>query len=140
MRSDDDTTWIQVEIDGVTAKAVNYNKMTGNIEKDDIVILNTTAVDLSLGTGGYHFVLFNYSHESRTVEGKGHIMKLRYSPYQLKCLTAEEEESPYHDLFNEFDNLNKKIFIVGTLHSMLAPLSSMIKWLKPELRDRKSVV
>ena len=134
MRRDDNTTWIQVDIGGVIFKAVNYDNLTGSIEIDDNVILNTTAVDLSLGTGGYHFVLFNYSNESRTIEGEGHIMKLRYTPYQLKCLTAEEEVSQYHDLFNDFDNLNKKIFIVGTLHSMLAPLASMIKWLNPTLR------
>ncbi len=61
-------------------------------------------------------------------------MKLRYTPYQLKCLTAEEEVCPYHDLFNEFNDLNKNVFIVGTLHSMLAPLASMMKWLNPELK------
>lgn len=134
MRKDDSTTWVQVDIDGKLAKAVNYNDLTGSINVNDNIILNTTAVDLSLGTGGYHFVIFNYSNESRRIHGNGHIMKLRYTPYQIKCLTAEEEASPYHDLFNEFEDLNKKVFIVGTLHSMLAPLASMIKWLNPELK------
>lgn len=134
MRKDKDTTWVEVNIDGDLSKAINYSELTGPVDIGDELILNTTAVELSLGTGGYHFVIFNYSNENSKIEGKGHIMKLRYTPFQLKCLAAEEEDSPYHELFNEFTSLNGSVFIVGTLHSMLAPLASMLKWLKPSLK------
>ncbi len=60
-------------------------------------------------------------------------MKLRYTPFQIKCLTAEEEASPYHEKFINFKSLDGSIFIVGTLHSMLAPIACMIKWLDPEI-------
>lgn len=134
LKKDDNTIWISVDIDGIRAKAVNYSNLTGNVNINDYVILNTTALELKLGTGGYHFVIYNYSNESRTSDDGGHIMKLRYTPFQLKCLTAEEEDSPYHEIFNSINSLNGKIFIVATLHSMLAPIASMLKWLKPELR------
>lgn len=91
-------------------------------------------MELSLGTGGYHFVMYNYSNESKDLEGKGHIMKLRYTPMQFKCLTIEEEDSEYHNVFNTFENLNGSIFVVGTLHSMLAPIACMIKWMAPNLK------
>ena len=31
-------------------------------------------------------------------------------------------------VFNNFKSLDNHIFIVGTLHSMLAPIVSMLKW------------
>lgn len=114
-------------------KAVNYKKITGEIKIGDEVILNTTAVELSLGTGGYHYVLYNYSNERKKLKNNGHIMKLRYTPLQIKCLTAEEEDSPYHEKFLNFKSLDGSIFIVGTLHSMLAPIACMIKWIDPKL-------
>lgn len=96
-------------------------------------MVNTTAVELSLGTGGFHYVIYNYNNDRKKLEGKGHIMKLRYTPLQIKCLTAEEESSPYHEKFLKFKSLEGSIFIVGTLHSMLAPIACMIKWLDPKV-------
>ena len=118
---------------GEIAKAVNYDKLTGPIKKGDTVILNTTAVDLGLGTGGYHFVIFNYSNRVKTASDKGHIMKLRYTPLQIRCLAAEEEDSPYHTEFNRFTSLDGHIFLIGSLHSMLGPVSAMLKWCNEEL-------
>ena len=127
-------SWIKVKIGDEIFKAVNYNDMTGAINVGDIVIVNTTAVELSLGTGGYHFVMFNYSNESKGLEGKGHIMKLRYTPFQIKCLSAEEQDSEYHHVFNNFASLNNHICVIGTLHSMLAPIASTIKWMNKDIK------
>lgn len=132
---DDQITWISVDMDGETAKAVNYNAMTGCINIGDKVVLNTTAVELGLGTGGYHFVIYNKKHKEQTISSdSGHIMKLRYTPLQFKCFAAEEQDSKYHDRFNDFKSLDNSVYIVGTLHSMLAPIASVIKWLRPELK------
>ena len=133
-KKEDSITWLKVNIDGEISKAINYNYITGPINVGDTVIVNTTAVELSLGTGGYHFVIFNYNNESKVIEGKGHIMKLRYTPVQIKCLTAEEEDSKYHDIFNSFTSLDNHICIVGTLHSMLAPIASTIKWMNKNIK------
>ena len=124
----EDITFFKISIDGCVSNAINYNKMTGPIKVGDVVVVNTTAVELGLGTGGYHFVIYNYSNEFKELHGEGHIMKLRYTPLQIKCLAVEEQNSPYHEIFNNFVSLDNHNFIVGTLHSMLAPIVSMLKW------------
>jgi len=91
-------------------------------------------MELELGTGGYHFVIYNFNNKSQKItKDSGHIMKLRYTPLQIKCFTAEEQSSRFHEEFNNFKSLDKAIFIVGTLHSMLAPIAAVIKWLRPDL-------
>lgn len=125
---------INVNVEGNIHKAVNYKDFTGDVKVEDEVVLNTTAVDLSLGTGGYDFVIYNYRNKSMKLQGQGHIMKLRYTPYQMKCLAAEEDHSPYHDLFNSFNSLDGHIFVAATLHSMVAPIAAMIKYLNKDIR------
>ena len=53
---------IRVKINGELQRAYNYPKITGHINIGDEVLLNTTAVELSLGTGGYHFVIANLNN------------------------------------------------------------------------------
>ena len=38
-------------------KAICYPELIGHCQPGDGVLLNTTAVDLNLGTGGWHYVL-----------------------------------------------------------------------------------
>ncbi len=135
LEKDNETDWLEVEIDGEKSKAVNYKSLTGDIDKGDDVILNTTAVDLNLGTGGQHFVIHNKKNTSRDLEeGSGHIMKMRYTPLQHSCMATEEQDSPYHGEINNFTSLDGKVFIVGTLHSMLAPIAATIKHSRPDLK------
>lgn len=130
---DEHITIVNVNVEGNTYKAVNYKDITGDVKVEDEVLLNTTAIELSLGTGGYHFVMHNYKNKSREIKGPGHIMKLRYTPYQIKCLAAEEDDSPYHNIFNEFKSLDNHIIIVATLHSMIAPITAMIKYINKDI-------
>ena len=51
--------------DGAEGRAVNYPSLAGSCAAGERVLLNTTAVDLGLGTGGVHFVV------SRGGEGAG---------------------------------------------------------------------
>lgn len=122
---------IKVNINGQIQKAYNYKNMTGSLEVGDEVLLNTTAVELSLGTGGYHFVICNLNNlESNFTKG-GHIMKLRYTPLQVKVDSVEEQESVYHEKINTFKSLNNLPVVVGELHSMLTPFVSSYKKLNP---------
>lgn len=130
----DGRTDILVNVNGKIEKAINYDFLTGQIHKNHEVILNTTAVDLNLGTGGYHFVIYNLNNEDKQMKLGGHIMKMRYTPFQIKVFAAEEQESPYHELFSRFKTLNKMPVIVGTLHSMLAPISATLKYLDPDIK------
>jgi hypothetical protein len=61
-------------------------------------------------------------------------MKLRYTPQQIRCLAAEEEDSPYHDVYMNFKSLDNHIFIIGSLHSMLGPTAAMLKWLNKDIK------
>lgn len=134
IEEDKNISYVLVDIGGSKAKAINYNYLTGMVGLDDIVIINTTAVDLALGTGGLHFIIYNYSNPQKELEGRGHIMKLRYTPLQVKCLAAEEEGSPHHKVFQDFESLDGHIFVLGTLHSMLAPIAAMLNYLKNNIK------
>lgn len=123
---------IRVNINGQIQRAYNYPKITGNINIGDEVILNTTAVELSLGTGGYHFVIANLNNKESDLSPGGHIMKLRYTPYQVKVNAVEDHESKYHDVINNFESLEDMPIVVGTLHSMLTPFVASYKRYNPE--------
>ncbi len=116
-----------VNIDGKIERAYNYTGLTGRAKIGDKLALNTTAVELSLGTGGFHFVILNLDNPTSKFTEGGHIMKLRYTPVQMKVDSVEEQESEYHDIFNEFICLEKMPVAVGALHSILPPFAATFK-------------
>lgn len=127
-----DTVELSVTVDGGRGKAVHYEAMLGPVEPGDSVWLNTTAVSLGLGTGGYHFVMGRapdtaVSRGAVDSDARGHIMKLRYTPFQIKVMAAEEEESPYRKEIEAFDGLHDRPVIVAGLHSALAPVAVAFK-------------
>lgn len=122
------------EVQGQLHKCINYNKLTGDVDINDEVLLNTTAVELGLGSGGFHFVLANLTRGGISNIGEGHIMKLRYTPMQINCLAAEAQESTHHGIFNSFRSLEGLPVVVGTLHSMLAPIALALKSLAHKKR------
>lgn len=135
IREYNDCIEISVNIDGENEKAVSYNNITGKVDIGDEVILNTTAVELGLGTGGVHFVVsVKDGAQVPQKSKKGHIMKLRYTPMQFSTLSVEEEESPYHKVFKEFKDLEGMPVIIGELHSMLPPVVFNIKRENPDLK------
>jgi hypothetical protein len=113
--------FLQVELDGQHADAVVYTDLTGECSPGDQVLLNTTAVELGLGTGGRHLVVANLSHPEHESRGPGHVMKLRYTPLQLRVLAGGEERSPLREALQEGASLEGMPVIVLPLHSMLAP-------------------
>ncbi|WP_099188154.1 DUF3866 family protein [Tepidibacter mesophilus] len=118
---------LKVKIGDSIQKAINYPKINSYVAVNDEVLLNTSAVELNLGTGGFHFVIANLNKlESQMSEG-GHIMKLRYTPLQVKIFSAEEQESEYHDKIKNFKSLEDMPVVVGTLHSMLVPFAASYK-------------
>lgn len=135
VRSKNNCTEIIVEIDNKECRAINYDMLTGKVQVGDQVLLNTTAIDLGLGSGGYHFVV-SVNDGAITLppsEKVGHIMKLRYTPMQFSVLSAEEQEGPHHYVFQDFTDLAGKPIIIGELHSMLPPAVFNIKLNNPSL-------
>lgn len=128
------TIELMVSVGDKLERAIAYNSLINDIHEGERVILNTTAKDLKLGTGGYHFVLANLNDAERESSGYGHIMKMRYTPMQIKVNSVEEQESKYHHVFNTFSSLNRMPVLVCGLHSMLAPLTVILKSLNDNIR------
>lgn len=99
--------------DGSQGRAYVLTQLTAPVVPGDRVLCNTTAVALSLGTGGWHFVVANLSHQGFDTPDGGHIMKLRYTPMQINTGSAEEH-------LNELpDHINGMVVVACTLHSQV---------------------
>ena len=118
---------ITVDVDGVKHRAMVYPDLIGNVELGDEVLLNTTAVKKSLGTGGYDFVIANLARDESSECDTGHIVKARYTPVQHTVLAVEEEDSPHRKAIENFQSLHSMPVVVGQLHSQLAPSAAAIK-------------
>jgi len=126
-------------LEGREVEAVVYPDLVGAGQPGDIVLLNTTAVELELGTGGQHFVIARAQLGAPVIPERvrredGHIMKLRYTPLQMRVLAAEEEASPYHDALRNADRLPGTPVVCLGLHSQLAPAAAGVKAANPGLR------
>jgi hypothetical protein len=77
--------------DDEPARAYVLTQLTGPVAVGDRVVCNTTAVELGLGTGGWHVVHWNLARESWREPGPGHIIKLRYTSLQADTGAGEED-------------------------------------------------
>lgn len=126
---------VNVSYDDVIQKAFNYNFLSGDVQIGDSVYLNTTATYMELGSGGYDFIIINETRGSNIdAPIGGNIMKLRYSPYQIKCFNADDANSKYFEDIRKFKSLEGMAVICGELHSMLAPVACTLKYLDRNIR------
>lgn len=103
--------------DGGSGRGLVLEELVGEVRPGDLVVANTTAVDLALGSGGFHFVLWNLASRSVDTHGSGHIMKLRYTPLQFNIEAAEESLGIEAEGFSAA--LDGIPVITGSLHSQL---------------------
>ena len=113
--------------------ALNYTALVGECSPGDTVLLNTTAVDLGLGTGGTHFVVSRVA-AGGACEGValdddsgGHVMKLRYTPLQRDVLAVESQESPHHAVLASAQDLGGMPVVCCGLHSQVPVVAAAIK-------------
>ncbi|HUR48659.1 MAG TPA: DUF3866 family protein [Acidimicrobiales bacterium] len=71
-------------------KAYVLTQLIGSVGVGDEVVLNVTATDLQLGTGGWDVVHWNLSRRDWHEPGGGHVMKLRYTSLQADVGVTEE--------------------------------------------------
>jgi len=117
--------------------AVCYPALAGTCTAGDRVLLNTTAVELGLGTGGKHFVVARAGEGSGVALDEpsgGHIMKLRYSPLQTDVVSVESPESPAHDAMSVADTLDGMPVVCCGLHSQAVLVAAAIKQANPALK------
>ena len=103
-------------------RALAYPALTGRPGPGDRVLLNTTALDLGLGTGGYALVVALPDRLPPDRSGPGHLVKARYTPLQAVVLGADEQGSPYHETLRAADDIAGMPVVVADLHSALAPV------------------
>jgi Protein of unknown function (DUF3866) len=100
-------------------RALAYPELTGRPRPGDRVLLNTTALHLRLGTGGYALVVAIPDRLPPDPAGPGHLIKARYTPLQTCVLGADEQGSPFHETLAEADDLGGMPVAVADLHSAL---------------------
>lgn len=119
-----------VSAEGGNRKAINYTDYTGELHPGDPVTLNTWAVELGLGTGGFDFVTQSpYMPDEAPAPGR--IMKLRYTPWQFPVLSAGAEESPWHEDLCNFSSLASTPVVCAELHSQVPAIAASCKWQNP---------
>ena len=110
---------LTVLADGADLPALAYPALTGRPEVGDRVLVNVTALELGLGTGGYALVAALPGRLPGGPAGPGHLIKARYTPLQAAVAGADEQGSPYHDLLAGADDLAGMPVVVADLHSAL---------------------
>jgi hypothetical protein len=110
---------LDVEVSGTIVRALAYPALTGAPEPGDRVLLNTGALDLGLGTGGYALVVAVPGRLPADPGGPGHLVKARYTPLQACVAGADEQGSPYHEALRDADDLAGLPVVVADLHSAL---------------------
>jgi len=99
--------------------------LIGAVSVGDHVVANTTAVELGLGTGGWHVVHWNLSRTTHQRPGPDHIMKLRYTSLQFDAGT---DELRHPGLPPTIDPM----VVVGTsVHSQVATIAAVARVLAP---------
>jgi Protein of unknown function (DUF3866) len=109
-------------------RAYVLTDLVGPVATGDRVVLNTTAVDLDLGTGGWHVVHWNTVRDGWERRGPGHVMKLRYTSLQHDAGAAEED---HPDLPAAVPGLP---VVACSLHSQVAVVAAVARHLRPDAR------
>lgn len=115
----------RVLVDG--ERAYVLTQLIGTVSTGDPVVMNTTAVDLRLGTGGWHVVHWNLARPGWSEPGPGHILKLRYTSLQVDTGAGEEGvELPA--------SLAGLPVVACALHSQVPCVAAVVKDRRPEAR------
>jgi hypothetical protein len=124
---------LEVEVDGERRRAWADELLLGEMREGDEVVVNTVALDLSLGSGGFDVVHVNLT---RGMEGgaetDAHVMKLNYTSLQHPVEPVEEQSVR---LLGARDPKGAPLCVlVLPLHGHLAPAVWAAAQAAPELR------
>jgi hypothetical protein len=122
---------LDVTAGGITMPALAYPALTGRPLVGDRVLLNATALELGLGTGGYALVVAVPERLPDDPAGPGHLVKARYTPLQVTVLGADEQGSPHHEALQDADDLGGMPVVVADLHSALPAVLAALRADRP---------
>lgn len=127
-------TEVDVQVDGQTLPALAYVALVGDPVPGDVVVCNTTALHLGLGTGGHALVVALPDRLPADPTGPGHLVKARYTPGQATVLGVDEQGSPHHDLIAAATSVDGMPVVVADLHSALPAVLAGVRADAPEAR------
>ncbi len=104
-------------MNGDSLRALAYPALTGSPRVGDRVLLNVTALEAGLGTGGYALVVAMPDRLPADPDITGHIVKSRYTPLQVMTGSADEQGSAYHERLAAADAVDGMPVVVADLHS-----------------------
>jgi hypothetical protein len=122
-----DLVRVRVALASGEVEAVGFPAMLGPVAPGDRIVVNTTGLELSLGTGGIGFILWNLDGGGERGPGAGHIVKLRYTPWQTEVLAVEAPESDHHEQLMEACSLGGAPVVACCLHSQAPAAAAGIK-------------
>src|SRR5438067_6379491 len=114
---------LEIHLEGAEAAALAYPDLTGPVAPGDQVVVNSTAVELGLGTGGVHLVVVVEGVRLHDATPEGRVMKARYTPLQTAVRSVEET----HGAALEGVDLGGMPVVSAPLHSMIAPVAAGAK-------------
>jgi hypothetical protein len=117
-----------------TVRALAYTDVVGSPQPGEEVLLNVTALDLELGTGGYAMVAAVPGRLPADPDGPGHLVKARYTPLQMTVLGVDEQDSPHHALLRDADDLGGMPVVTADLHSSLPAVIAGVRTQLPRAR------
>lgn len=124
----------RVDLGDEVIDAVAYPHMCPALRAGDRVIVNTTGIELGLGTGGTGFILWAPDGTPPGPDLEGHIVKLRYTPWQTNVVAVEAPESPHHEVMLKATSLDGIPVVACSLHSQVPAVAAGIKAAAPGAR------
>jgi hypothetical protein len=122
---------------GERVRALGYVDIVGELPAGARVLLNTTALERGLGTGGVAIVVAAPDHlppPTDLTHVAGHLVKARYTPGQTMVLGVDEQGSPDHELLRDADDLAGMPVVVADLHSALPAIIAGLRVADPAVR------
>ncbi|MBB5873862.1 hypothetical protein F4553_007296 [Allocatelliglobosispora scoriae] len=124
----------RADADPETMLALAYPQLVGEPHVGDQVLLNTGALAMGLGTGGYALVVAIPERLPADPESPGHIVKARYTPLQAITISVDEEASPHRETMLAAHDLGGMPVVTADLHSALPAIIAGIRADAPRAR------
>jgi hypothetical protein len=122
---------VTYEVGGIARPALAYTEQTGPVRLGAVVIVNASAVELGLGTGGYDFVMAVEGAADLDPPPGGRAMKLRYTAMQSVVTPLEES---HRERLDAFDGLGGAPVVLSGLHSALPAVALGVRSSLPAAR------
>jgi hypothetical protein len=121
---------VEVDLGDGPERAYVLTQLTGRVDVGNRVVVNTTAVELGLGTGGWHVVHWNLERDEWSEPGPGHIIKARYTSLQTDVGSTEE----HWPELAEISSIAGLPVVAAGLHSQLPAVVAAAKHRRPRIR------